>query len=45
MNSLISKFSPTVTNMIRMDHTHVVAAFHPYEIGTPPKRKQALANT
>ncbi|MDB6002694.1 MAG: hemerythrin protein, partial [Rhizobacter sp.] len=26
-------------------HTHVVAAFHQYEIDTPPKRKQALANT
>ena len=25
MNLLLKKLSPTVTNMIRMDHTHVIA--------------------
>jgi len=45
MNSLINKISPSITNMIRMDHTHVLTTFHQYEIGTSPKKKQALVNT
>jgi hemerythrin superfamily protein len=28
MNSIVSKMSPSATNMIRMDHMHVVAQFH-----------------
>jgi len=45
MNSLINKISPSVTNMIRMDHTHVMTTFHQYEIGASPQKKQALVNT
>lgn len=45
MNALMSKLSPSITNMIRMDHTHVLATFHQYEIDTAPKTKQALVNT
>lgn len=33
----------SVTNMIRMDHTHVTALFHRYTAATRPERKQALA--
>jgi hypothetical protein len=43
--NLMNKLSPSVTNMIRMDHTHVLAAFHQVEADTAPKTKQALANT
>lgn len=42
---LTNKLSPTITNMIRMDHTHVMATFHQYEIDTNPQTKQALVNT
>lgn len=28
MNPIVSKLSPTVTRMIRMDHSHVVSQFH-----------------
>jgi hemerythrin superfamily protein len=40
----MSRVSPTITNMIRMDHTHVVAAFHQYQVDTPPRVKKGLAD-
>ena len=40
-----SKLSPTITNMIRTDHTHVMSTFHQYEIDTSPQTKQALVNS
>ncbi|HUP09318.1 MAG TPA: hemerythrin domain-containing protein [Caldimonas sp.] len=45
MNALLKQISPTITNMIRMDHTHVLATFHQYEIDTRARTKQALVNT
>jgi hemerythrin superfamily protein len=45
MNSLMKKLSPTATNMIRMDHSHVMLTFHQYEADTSPQTKQALVNT
>lgn len=45
MNTFTSKLSPSITNMIRLDHTHVLASFHQYEIDTPPRTKQALVQT
>lgn len=45
MNSLKNSLSPSITNMIRMDHTHVLATFHKYELGTNPRTKQALVAT
>ncbi len=45
MTTFASKFSPSITNMIRMDHTHVLASFHQYEAGTAAKTKQALVKT
>jgi hemerythrin superfamily protein len=45
MNPLLKKLSPTATNMIRMDHTHVMATFHQYEADTHPQTKKALVNT
>jgi hemerythrin superfamily protein len=41
----LSKLSPTITNMIRMDHTHVMSTFHQYEIDTSPGTKEALVKS
>lgn len=42
MLSLMSKAGPSATDMIRADHTRVVAAFHRYKADTSPSRKQAI---
>ena len=42
--SMLSRMSPSITNMIRMDHTHVVAAFHQYQVDTPVRQKKGLAD-
>lgn len=44
-NTLSSTLSPTITNMIRMDHTAVLEIFHQYEINSSPTTKKALVNT
>ncbi|WP_292933424.1 hemerythrin domain-containing protein [Noviherbaspirillum sp.] len=44
-NTVTNTLSPTITNMIRMDHTHVLEAFHQYEIDSSPQTKKALVNT
>jgi hemerythrin len=41
----LSKLSPTITNMIRFDHSHVMVTFHQYEKDKPPRVKKALADT
>ena len=41
----ISKLSPTITNMIRLDHTHALTTFHQYSQDKTPDTKKALANT
>jgi len=38
----IQSASPSITTMIRMDHTHVLAAFHRYHADTPWWRKRAI---
>jgi hemerythrin superfamily protein len=45
MNSIKNTLSPSITNMIRMDHTSVLETFHQYEIDTSPQIKKALVNT
>ena len=45
MNSLTNTLAPSITDMIRMDHGHVLTTFHQYEIDTKPKTKQALVET
>lgn len=45
MTAFTKKMSPTITSMIRMDHTHVLSTFHQYQVDTSPKTKQALVNT
>ena len=44
MSSLLSQLSPSITNMIRLDHTHVLTAFHQYEIGSSPRLKKGLVD-
>jgi hypothetical protein len=44
MSSLLAQLSPSITNMIRLDHTHVLSAFHQYEVGSPPRLKKGLAD-
>ena len=45
MNAIVSKLSPNATNMIRLDHTHVMATFHQYKTSSRPSVKQGLVNT
>lgn len=41
---LFSSFSPSITNMIRLDHTHVLATFHKYKVHDDPETKRGLVN-
>nr|WP_089398384.1 hemerythrin domain-containing protein [Noviherbaspirillum humi] len=45
MKSFGNKLTPSITNMIRMDHSHVMTTFHQYEIDSNPKTKKALVAT
>ncbi|AKJ29785.1 hemerythrin domain-containing protein [Caldimonas brevitalea] len=45
MAALIHKLSPSVTDLIRMDHSHVLETFHQFRPGTPSERKAALVDT
>lgn len=44
MSSLMSQLSPSITNMIRLDHTHVLTAFHQYEIGASERVRKGLVD-
>lgn len=44
MTSMLSQLSPSVTNMIRLDHMHVLTAFHQYETGSSARKKKGLAD-
>jgi hemerythrin superfamily protein len=41
----LKNLSPSVTDMIRLDHSHVVVTFHQYVVTKGPTVKQALAET
>jgi hemerythrin superfamily protein len=41
----LNKLSPTITDMIRFDHSHVMVTFHQYTSDKPPSVKKALAET
>jgi hypothetical protein len=45
MNAIVEKLGPRATDMIRADHTRVLAAFHRYAPGLGPREKRALADT
>lgn len=42
---LFAKLSPSITKMIRMDHTHVTLTAHRYTADASPDKKRAIANT
>jgi hemerythrin superfamily protein len=41
----LTKLSPSITDMIRFDHSHVMVTFHQYTSNSSPKVKKALAET
>ncbi len=41
----LSKLSPSITDMIRFDHSHVLVTFHQYTTTTKASVKKALAET
>lgn len=45
MTNLVSRLFPTATNMIRLDHTHVLSTFHQYKASAPSRVKKGLVNT
>jgi hypothetical protein len=45
MNAFLSRMSPSATNMIRLDHAHVLSTFHQYEVETSPRVKKGLVDT
>jgi hemerythrin superfamily protein len=45
MFSLSKKLSPTITDMIRFDHSHVMVTFHQYTADKSPRVRKALADT
>lgn len=44
-NTLTNTLTPSITNMIRMDHTAVLETFHQYQIDSSAATKKALVNT
>ena len=45
MNLSLGSLSPTITNMIRMDHSHVLMLFRRFKPGVSMLRKKALVNS
>lgn len=43
--TIVNRLSPSVTDMIRMDHAHVQSAFHRYQPEDSPRSRQAIVNT
>jgi hypothetical protein len=42
--SMLTQLSPSITNLIRLDHTHVLSAFHQYELGASPRVRKGLVD-
>jgi iron-sulfur cluster repair protein YtfE (RIC family) len=45
MSKLPPMLVPSATNMIRLDHTHVLSTFHQYKAAAPLRVRKALTNT
>ncbi len=45
MTSFLSRLLPSATNMIRLDHTHVLSTFHQYKASAPVRVKKGLVHT
>lgn len=44
-HTMLKELLPTVTNMIRLDHTHVFSTFHQYKEAAPRRVKKGLVLT
>jgi hypothetical protein len=44
MNTFLDRLSPSITAMIRADHTHAIAAFHRFRADRSLRRKAAIAD-
>lgn len=44
MNAFTSKLTPSITSMIRMDHTQVLKHFHKYDANASASNRQALVD-
>lgn len=42
MNAVAQRITPSITALIRMDHSHVLAVFHRYRPDATPSKKRAL---
>jgi hypothetical protein len=42
MNTVVDRITPSITTMIKMDHTQVLAVFHRYKPDGAPAKKRAL---
>jgi hemerythrin superfamily protein len=45
MSKFTDSLYPSAINMIRLDHTHVLATFHQYDVESRPTVKRGLVNT
>jgi hypothetical protein len=45
MNTLLSRLSPGITDMIRMDHSHVITTFHQYDANASSRVKRGLVDS
>ncbi|HVZ45118.1 MAG TPA: hemerythrin domain-containing protein [Ramlibacter sp.] len=43
-DSLLSRLAPSITNMIRVDHTHVQTAIRQYEVASSMRVKKGIAD-
>ena len=44
MNTVASRMTPSITTLIRVDHSHVLALFHRYKADTALGKKRALVS-
>ena len=44
MNTILQKLAPNAADMIRADHTHVMALFHRYKASSSPAAKKAVVS-
>jgi hypothetical protein len=44
MNTLLSRITPSITDMIRMDHAHVLTTFQQYSPGSSSRVKKGLVD-
>ena len=45
MNAIIRKLSPSAADLIRADHTRVLASFHRYSLASSPRVKRGLVDS